>query len=344
MKSYPIFEYQIGIVCALWEELKAVRAILDEEHAPLKQNNDGGGDNNSYVLGKVGDHNVVAAGLPLGTYGIGAATSVARDMVRTFPHLRFGLLVGIAGGIPDIQAKRDIRLGDVVVSVPTGDHGGVLQYDFVKDHGGGYLEQRGALDKPPKVLRTALTNLRADTQEDPIPQYLMQIDERFPSLRHKGYCHPGVDKDALYCHRCDPSKWWWILWVLLTWFWPFWRCEDCDNCKNCKVRRPPRSHTQPVIHYGTIASANTLLRNVKRREHLKTQHGALCVEMEAAGLTDEFPCLVIRGICDYADSYKNDVWHEYAALTAAVFAKKLLRYVSPQTTQEEKSIRQVLSR
>lgn len=39
---------------------------------------------------------------------------------------------------------------------------------------------------------------------------------------------------------------------------------------------------------------------------------------------DDFPCLVIRGICDYADSHKNDRWQPYAAATAAAYAKELL--------------------
>jgi len=39
--------------------------------------------------------------------------------------------------------------------------------------------------------------------------------------------------------------------------------------------------------------------------------------MEAAGLMDEFSCLVIRGICDYADLHKNKRWQPYAAATAA---------------------------
>lgn len=49
--------------------------------------------------------------------------------------------------------------------------------------------------------------------------------------------------------------------------------------------------------------------------------------MEAAGLMNDFPCLVVRGICDYADSHKNDMWQEYAAATAAGFAKELLSIV-----------------
>ena len=51
----------------------------------------------------------------------------------------------------------------------------------------------------------------------------------------------------------------------------------------------------------------------------------LCVEMEAAGLMNNFPCVVIRGICDYADSHKNADWQEHAAAVAAAFAKELLR-------------------
>lgn len=53
----------------------------------------------------------------------------------------------------------------------------------------------------------------------------------------------------------------------------------------------------------------------------------ICVEMEAAGLMDSFPCLVIRGICDYADSHKNKKWQPYAAATAAAYMKELLSVI-----------------
>jgi hypothetical protein len=46
--------------------------------------------------------------------------------------------------------------------------------------------------------------------------------------------------------------------------------------------------------------------------------------MEAAGLMDGFPCLVIRGICDYADSHKSKNWQRYSAAAAAAYAKELL--------------------
>jgi nucleoside phosphorylase len=46
--------------------------------------------------------------------------------------------------------------------------------------------------------------------------------------------------------------------------------------------------------------------------------------MEGAGIVNSFPCLVIRGICDYADSHKNKIWQKYAAAVAAAYAKLLL--------------------
>jgi hypothetical protein len=51
--------------------------------------------------------------------------------------------------------------------------------------------------------------------------------------------------------------------------------------------------------------------------------------MEAAGLMNDFPCLVIRGICDYADSHKNNTWQPYAAATAAAYAKEVLSVIPP---------------
>jgi hypothetical protein len=58
--------------------------------------------------------------------------------------------------------------------------------------------------------------------------------------------------------------------------------------------------------------------------------------MEAAGLMNHLPCPVIRGICDYADSHKNEKWQEYAALTAAVYAKQLLSVIPPPVLEKAK--------
>ncbi|PNP56936.1 hypothetical protein FNYG_15303 [Fusarium nygamai] len=106
--------------------------------------------------------------------------------------------------------------------------------------------------------------------------------------------------------------------------------SNCDKCDSAwEVERDQRESTEPEIHYGIIASGNKLIKDAATWDSLleDTGHQCLCVEMEAAGLMDRFPCLVIRGICDYADSHKNDRWQRYAAATAAAFAVELLEYV-----------------
>jgi len=114
--------YTVGWVCVLPCELNASRALLDEEHERLQP---GEKDDNNYLLGRMGKHNVVIA-FP-GTCGLNAAAQTATNMVRTFRSIRFGLMVGVGGGAPKPpdpeDPLRDIRLGDVVVSAPKGNHG-----------------------------------------------------------------------------------------------------------------------------------------------------------------------------------------------------------------------------
>ncbi len=99
--------------------------MLDEEHQDLDL---APGDRNMYTLGEIEGHNIVIACLPTGDMGITAAGRVATDMLRSFPKIRFGLMVGIGGGAPSPHARpnEDIRLGDVVVSTPQGELGKML--------------------------------------------------------------------------------------------------------------------------------------------------------------------------------------------------------------------------
>ena len=99
-------------------------------------------------------------------------------------------------------------------------------------------------------------------------------------------------------------------------------CDQCDNSK--QVVRPPRPSEEPEVHYGLIASGNSVIKDARRREFLQKAYRPLCFEMEAAGVMNDLPCIVIRGICDYCDSHKNKDWQNYAAATAAAWAKELL--------------------
>lgn len=114
--------YAVGWVCALPIEVAASRGMLDEVHVDLDLAQ---GDKNIYTLGRIGEHNVVIACLPGGSTGVAPAARVAEDMLRSFPRIRFGLMVGIGGGAPSPNRRpnEDIRLGDVVVSIPDGELG-----------------------------------------------------------------------------------------------------------------------------------------------------------------------------------------------------------------------------
>lgn len=106
-----------------------------------------------------------------------------------------------------------------------------------------------------------------------------------------------------------------------------------DGCKKCDAtqteNRLLRSSDDPVIHYGLIASGNAVMRSARCRDELRDGWGVSCFEMEAAGLMDVFPCIVIRGICDYSDDHKNKLWQPYSAVVAAAYAKDLLRVIHP---------------
>lgn len=105
----------------------------------------------------------------------------------------------------------------------------------------------------------------------------------------------------------------------------------------CPVIQEKRNHG-PSLFFGTIASGNEVVKDAERRSEIVKLAGpkTMCIEMEAAGLMDSFPCLVIRGICDFADSHKNDQWQNYAAAAAAAAAKDFLFVLDPQDVEDTK--------
>ncbi|KAB8356616.1 hypothetical protein FH972_024194 [Carpinus fangiana] len=290
-RSLPARSYDditIAWICALPHELAASIAALDEDHGCITPS--ALDDPNKYVLGKVSGHNIVMLCLPLGRYGTISAANVATHLKRSFPSVRFALLVGIGAGIP--SAEHDIRLGDVVVSKPTGTAGGVIQYDLGKIMPDGSFEVRGFLSKPPMIFLNAAQVLQArhETQK---PAMISHLDKLTCKLR-ANYSRP---KDSV----TDPI-----------------------------VGGKP--DLNPKIHYGLIASGNKVISHAEERNRLRKNHDVICLEMEAAGIMDYIPCLVIRGVCDFADSTKNDDWQRYAAATAAAYAKEFLEHVGIVST------------
>jgi len=276
-------DYKIAWISALPLELAAATTMLDERHPSLRKHPL---DDNTYVLGRIGQHNIVIACLPDGEIGTNSAAHVASQTRLTFRSIKYGLMVGVGGGVP--SDKHDIRLGDVVVSGPVGQHRGVVQYDFCRMTPS-RLHRKGSLNRPP-ALRTAITTLRSDhllDEGNKISTYLLPHNSKLSS----NFSRPSLDDDKLfnsaYVHvhnspTCDPN--------------------------NLIIRRArPGDFNGPAIHYGTIAYGNEVMKDAMIRDQYSKQ-GVLCFETEAAELMNNFPCVVIRGISDYADSHKNKQW------------------------------------
>ncbi|KAN0077783.1 nucleoside phosphorylase [Elaphomyces granulatus] len=312
-------DYTVGWVCALPLEMTAAKAMLDETHSNLSQP---ATDHNAYTLGKISGHNVVIICLPSGVYGTTPAAVMVSKMSSAFPRIQFGLMVGIGGGVP--CNGTDIRLGDVVVSKPTGSYSGVVQYDRGKAISGVRFKLSGTLNQPPQLLLTSISQLEADQmngKDHSIAKLLSETQEQIHDVKAKFAC-PGQEQDQLFNSTYD-------------------HMESEDTCLKCDkqqlVHREQRASKEPEIHYGLIASGNQVMKDSQTRDNLAREHGIICFEMEAAGLMNQLPCLVIRGICDYSDSHKNKNWQGYAALTAASYGKMLLSVVPVAFSPKQKS-------
>ncbi|KAH8429197.1 uncharacterized protein LDX57_006866 [Aspergillus melleus] len=301
-------DYRIGWICALPVELAAAQAMLDATHSSLPNVE---GDRNVYILGSIGGNNVVITCLPAGIYGTSAATATATQMRFSYRYILCCLLVGIGGGAPSLES--DIRLGDVVVSEPTLQCGGVIQYDHGKAVDGGHFVPTGTLDPPPDVFSKGLARLKAHNMVHGSQVSIIHTRtlNHNPRLREI-FAYPGGQYDRLfvadYSHIGSSSH-----------------CEGCDL--SMLQPRHCRPDDEPRIFYGLVASGNKVIRDAKMRDQLAQDHGIICFEMEAAGLMNTFPSLIVRGICDYSDSHKNKRWQGYAAMMAAAYAKELIQFL-----------------
>ena len=316
-------EFSVGIICPLPIEVAAMRQMLDEHYSTQQIPR----DPNLYHLGRIGEHKVVIAGLPEGLPGIASATTVAERLWTSFHAVKALLLVGIGGGV--FTTKNDMRLGDVVVSRPDGRYGGVVQYDFGKSLSEGRFEHTRALNSPPQELLATLAALKSNhlLNGDRSPDYLTYLEA---SQSNPNFKSCGAENDLLFESEYNHTG-----------------RRDCSNCDKAReIKRIPRKANGPVIHYGTIASANQLMRDAKKRDLYNKDYDGhiLCFEMEAAGLMNSTPCLVIRGISDYADSHKREdhAWHGYAAAAAAAFTKEFIKTIPGSELKNMSTVGEVL--
>lgn len=311
----PADDFTVGLVYVKPLEMRALTTMLDERYrSGIARAH---GDNNDYVLGRIGDHNVVVVGPPRGEKGTVATAQTATSIRLTFQNVTVGLLVGIGGGIPHYP-ENDVRLGDVVVGAPE-DGPAVVQYDFGKRTADGRFEITGTLAKPPRLLLNVVNKVEdkydylQEGDDDVLKVHLSRFLQ-YPRLK-RDYDRPRVP-DRLFQSSFTHQ--------------PGTVCADHEiDVEVIREARDNKDHI--VVHYSTILSGDTLMKNSAERDLLSQKHNnALCLEMEAAGLTDVFPCLVIRGISDYADSHKNDAWQKFAAAAAAAYAREILLNMAKQ--------------
>ncbi|CAI7597003.1 unnamed protein product [Penicillium crustosum] len=340
MRPFSRDEFAIAIICALTLEAEAVEELFDETYdrfgALYKKQP---GDDNAYINGRVGDHNVVLCYMP--GMGKGNAASVASSMKISYKRIQVALVVGICGGAPFPLSGREIFLGDVIIS------DAVIEYDFGRQYAGGFERKTGVKDtlgRPNREIRSKLAGLKAkrsliDLQAKML-RHMQAIQKSQPDWHHPSsaddvlfeasYQHKHHDITAspkCCCFAATPDE----------------ICKEaldtscthlgCDK-DHIRRRRHGTENYNPVIHIGTVASADTVMKSGEHRDRLIKSEHVIGFEMEGAGIWDNISCIIIKGVCDYADSHKNKEWQAYAAATGAATAKAFLEYWEPMVVED----------
>ena len=296
-------EAQIGVVTALPEEFAAVRRMLDEPCVERKTP----GDPNNYVIGSIpavrdgqviGRHRVALT--QLRKFGTNSASSAATNLLRSYPSVRLVLMVGIACGTPNpCDPAKHVRLGDIVVS----DRAGVVDFDAgVKTPDD--ITHRNSLPPASPALIGAANLLDANAIEGQRPwNFLIEASEDVDA-----FARPDENTDLLL---------------------------DADGNPIPHPDDPQRRDDEPRVFRSAIGSSDLLIRDPDFRDEVAKKHALKAIEMEGTGIASagwdhSCPYGVVRGVSDYGDGEKNDIWHGYAALVAAAYARCLLERVAPE--------------
>ncbi|KAH9237134.1 hypothetical protein K456DRAFT_1863871 [Colletotrichum gloeosporioides 23] len=298
--------YTVAWIAPLEIEALAALHMLDERHRGRFPCSDG--DKHVFHGGVMCGHHVVIATIPPGdSYGTVSAATLASEVRRSFPNLRFGLLVGVAAGIPDlsISPPRDIRLGDVLVALPdpVTRTPALVAYDLGKETAEGDFEllQSGhTLRTTDKLIRSAIGSLKmnAPSATDIFLPYWR--DMRLKQHSRGTFSDPGQDRDQLYLFSSTGQK-------------------------TISRRQLRPDHNRTRVWYGPIGSGSKLMKNPRFRDQLRDKHNIIGLEMEAAGVMEIIPVGVIRGVSDYADEHKNKDWQTCASAIAAAYGKAVLQ-------------------
>ncbi|KAL3493511.1 purine and uridine phosphorylase [Aspergillus germanicus] len=324
----------VAIFYALLLEADAVIELFDETRGgETKKSKKVMGDENIYTFGRISSLNVIL--IHMGGICKGSAAHAASSLRASYPGVNLALVVGICGGVPGEREDGELILGDVVIS------DGIVQYDFGRQYPDIYMAKSGSevLGPPSIKLRGILAMLKGIRSrvrmESNIRSYLTILKDRFGAQKT---VYPGIARDTLfqptYHHKHHTSS-----------------CTVCSRgpdsvCTEARTKScqqlgceetflVPRTRLQeslsdtghppsPKIHFGLVGSGDTVMKSGQHRDHIATQYNLIAFEMEGSGVWDFFPCLIIKGVCDYADSHNSQHWQTYAASTAAACMRAFL--------------------
>ncbi|KAK1250205.1 hypothetical protein MKX08_010208 [Trichoderma sp. CBMAI-0020] len=336
-------DFEVAIVCALKAEFDAISLVIDE----FWDNHDDPygkavGDTNSYRTGRIDKHNVAL--LQLRQIGKAHAAAAAASLRSSFNKLRLVLLVGGCAAVPQ-RKNANIVLGDVIIST------GIVQYDFGRRFPNQFIRKDAPQDnlvKPCKEIGNVLTALQtSNVTHHLVKRTASLLTDLQRTAHNKGfgsrYQYPGVSEDKLFksdyhhkhhgseCHVCsmtDDS-------ICDTALWN--TCEDlgCEErglvtgrqrlqeklklCQNGDI-----THQNPNIYFGLVGSGDTVMKSGCDRDKLAAAEDIIAFEMEAAGLWEDVPSLVVKGVFDYGDSHKDKLWHPFSSATAACAARAII--------------------
>ncbi|KJZ75125.1 hypothetical protein HIM_05611 [Hirsutella minnesotensis 3608] len=323
-------DFEICIVCALPLEARFVQATFEEtsqydgDNATTRKARKALADKNVYTTGKIGSQLVVLVHMP----GMGkvSASAVASDLKHSFGSIKLALLVGICGGAPN-EKNDNIVLGDVVVGTE------VIQYDFGRQYPDGFKRKDSSVEslgRQNPEIRAFVAKLRSGSEalKERTCKNVAALLEK-PGFENT--MGPPAPKDDLF-----PPNYWHMHHNREncrtgTCVYGGEICEDArtSTCEELKCdldqlerRRKPKE--TPDIHFGSIASGDKVMKSGQDRDILARKENVIAFEMEGAGIWDYLPCVIVKGVCDYADSHKNKKWQGYAAMTAAACTKAIV--------------------
>lgn len=330
-------DFKVAIICALPLEAENVQSVFDRcWEDEDKQYGKAEGDQNAYTTGVIGSHSVVLAHMP--NMGSTSASAVAAGLRSSFRGIQLVLVVGICGVVPvHEKTQEEIVLGDIIISTA------VIQYDFGRQYPNGFQEKKkieDSLGRASPEIRSVLNMLQTRQNRKRLTKYLALLVQSEDFQREVPAAkYPDAIRDRLYeasythqhrsgvdiCDKCDNnletcSK----------------SCDElgCDEGKLIIRNRHSLPKTIdrallpdniPFIHFGRFGSANTVMKSGVDRDRIAKADEVIAFEMEGAGIWDQYPTVVIKAACDYADSHKHKYWQAYAAATAAACMKAFLK-------------------